>query len=420
MSKTRLAIVGCGGMGHRHLFGLGELHRAGWERFELVGACDPVLANAESLADEAEELLGSRPTVVENLDELAKVGIDAVDVTTTPRHHHTVAVETRGRGWHSMVEKPVGLTVRACHLIREAAEKTNVVMCVAENYRRDPMNRLARALLEKGAIGDPRFLIHQTMGGGDKMMISVWRHQKDQSGVLLDVGVHFTDMMEYLLGEIDSVYAQTRLYEFVRHNPAAGGGEARSNPAGVYGKWQREMPAEFRATAEDTACATLGFKSGVMGQYLEDHASHGQGGFLRQIHGSQGSMTLPRDRSGDPITLHLEDQGVVQGDDVLDLVPDFCLDQATTALFGGERLGSYSFEFSEIDRKVIATEYADFAGAIAGDGSAEVDVPQGTRSVAVSYAILESGLAGRLVTVDEILSESVDAYQRDINEGMGI
>ena len=35
-------------------------------------------------------------------------------------------------------------------------------------------------------------MIHNSMGGGDQMTISVWRHQKNQSGVLLDVGVHFT------------------------------------------------------------------------------------------------------------------------------------------------------------------------------------------------------------------------------------
>ena len=71
MSQIRLAIVGCGGMGHRHLFGLNELHRAGWNQFQLVGACDPVRANAESLADQAAEFFGSRPTVVGDLDQLA-------------------------------------------------------------------------------------------------------------------------------------------------------------------------------------------------------------------------------------------------------------------------------------------------------------------------------------------------------------
>ena len=59
------------------------------------------------------------------------------------------------------------------------------------------------------------------MGGGNQMTITVWRHQKNQSGVLLDVGVHFTDIMEYYLGPVSTVYAQTRLHEPIRHNPAA-------------------------------------------------------------------------------------------------------------------------------------------------------------------------------------------------------
>src|SRR5690606_24049863 len=207
MELIPLAIVGCGGMGHRHLFGLAELYRNGLSPFDLVGACDPVTENAESLADQAEQLLGRRPAVVKNLAELEGLGVAAVDITTTPRYHHTLGVEAIERDWHAMIEKPVGLTVRACNRIVAAARNSNRVVSVAENYRRDPINRLAKALLDKGIIGDPRFMIHQTSGGGNLMTISVWRHQKDQSGVLLDVGVHFSDILEYFLGEIDSVYA---------------------------------------------------------------------------------------------------------------------------------------------------------------------------------------------------------------------
>ena len=36
--KISLAIVGCGGMGHRHLYGLAELQNAGLSPFELIGA----------------------------------------------------------------------------------------------------------------------------------------------------------------------------------------------------------------------------------------------------------------------------------------------------------------------------------------------------------------------------------------------
>ena len=97
MEKIRLAIVGCGGMGHRHLYGLGELHRQELSKFELVAACDPNRSNAESLVDDAESLFGSRPEVVTDLDQLEKVGVDAIDVPTTPRFHHTVAIDALQR-----------------------------------------------------------------------------------------------------------------------------------------------------------------------------------------------------------------------------------------------------------------------------------------------------------------------------------
>ncbi len=420
MAQIRLAIVGCGGMGHRHLYGLAELHRAGWGDFALVGACDPVRANAESLADQAAEYFGSRPTVVSDLDQLAALDVAAVDVTTTPRSHHTIAAAALARGWHTMIEKPVGLTVRASNLIRQAAGASGRVLSVAENYRRDPVNRLAKALVAAGAIGTPRLLIHQSIDGGDQMLISVWRHQKDQSGVLIDVGVHYADMIEYLLGEVELVSAQTRLHEPIRKNPAADGGTPTANPAGVYGRWQKEMPATFAATAEDAVYATLVFKNGLVGQYIEDHAGYGPNLWVRQIYGSAGSISLPVDRSGGSIGLHIAGQGEIRADGLLDLVPDFRLDAVTASLFGGERLAEYHFSFAETDRKLLAIEYADFAGAIRGEHPPEVDAEQGARSVAIAYALLESGAIGRPVTVAEVLAEKIDDYQRSIDQGLGL
>ncbi|MXZ23125.1 MAG: Gfo/Idh/MocA family oxidoreductase [Caldilineaceae bacterium SB0665_bin_25] len=420
MDKIPLAIVGCGGMGHRHLYGLAELHSSGLSPFELVGACDPVRANAESLADDAEERLGTRPQVVESLEELEALGVAAVDITTTPRYHHTVAEEALERGWHAMIEKPVGLTVRAGNRIRQAAERSGRIVSVAENYRRDPMNRLGKALLDAGVIGSPRLMIHNTMGGGSHMTISVWRHQKNESGVLLDVGVHFADILEFYLGPVSTVYAQSRLHEPIRYNPAAGpAGQSSSNPAGVYGKWQRQMPAQFEATAEDASYATLLFENGAVGQFIEDHAAHGQGVWTRQIHGSAGSLELPPDRSGQLITLH-KDGETVSDASLLDLVPDFHLEPIAAALFGGERLWGYDFPFHETDRKLIAAEYGELGLAIEDGGAIEVDAAQGTRSVALSYAMLESSEAGRALTMEEVLAEKVDTYQLEIDEELGL
>ena len=101
-------------MGHRHLYALGELHSAGLSRFDLVGACDPVTESAESLAEQAHERLGRRPEVVSDIAQLGALGVAAVDITTTPRYHHTLGTQALQHGWHAMIEKPVGLTCLSC------------------------------------------------------------------------------------------------------------------------------------------------------------------------------------------------------------------------------------------------------------------------------------------------------------------
>ncbi|MDP7450384.1 MAG: hypothetical protein QF689_17470, partial [Candidatus Latescibacteria bacterium] len=121
------------------------------------------------------------------------------------------------------------------------------------------------------------------------------------------------------------------------------------------------------------------------------------------------------------LTLHLSGKDPESGEALLDLVPDLQLDEATATLFGGDRLFEYSFEFVETDRKLIAVEYADFGLAIQGQaGRPEVTGAQGARSVAIAYAWMESQVAGRAVTVDEVLNDQVNAYQADINDGLGL
>ena len=424
MEKIRLAYIGCGGMGHRHLYGLAELHRAGICKFEPVAACDPNQENAASLAAQIREHFGTEAAVVGTTDELGTVGgIQAVDICTDPRHHHTMAVASFEQGWDVMVEKPMGLTARACRIINEAAASYGRILAVAENYRRDPVNRLAKTLIDDGIIGAPRFMIHNTTGGSNQMLISVWRHQKNASGLLLDVGVHFSDIMEYFLGDITTVFAQTRLHEKTRINPMAGqdpDAADRKSPAGVYERWQKDMPGEFEATAEDAAYATLLFASGASAQYLEEHATHGRSFWHRAIYGSQASLDLPNDRSGGSITLTWSDGATVNDEAILDLVPDYNLDKATAALFGGSRLWRYEYPFAETDRKLIAIEYADFADAVEDGRPPEVDGRTGARSVAVSYAILESGVVNQAVQVDDVLEDRVHVYQEEINQSLGI
>jgi predicted dehydrogenase len=312
-----------------------------------------------------------------------------------------------------MVEKPMGLTTRACRLIADAAASTSAVLSVAENYRRDPMNRLARALLDSGAVGSPRLLVETSIGGGHRIFLTPWRHQKDASGLVLDVGVHYGDMMEYFLGDAIVVYAQTRLYEPIRYR-----GEADRGASGFYGRWP--LPEQIDCTAEDAAYAVITFASGAVAQYTEDHAARGRGLRQRLLFTSEASLDLPNDRSGRPIRLASAVGDPVEDARILERVPEFLLDETTAALFGGDRLWRYDFPFPETDRRIIAIEYHDFGRAIREGRPPEVTAEQGARAVAVAYAMLESGLSGAPVHVPEVMSGAVDAYQREIDVGLGL
>ena len=90
------------------------------------------------------------------------------------------------------------------------------------------------------------------------------------------------------------------------------------------------------------------------------------------------------------------------------------------ALFGGERPWTYDFDFATTDRKILALEYHELAGCIRTGARPEVDGAIGRRAVALVYALFESQVAGRPVTIAEVESGAVDAYQREIDEHLGL
>lgn len=396
--KIRLAIVGCGVMGNRHLNGFFELNRSGLCNFELVAVCDLAIEKASALAKRAEEILGSKVAITSELDKLEVHEVQAIDITTFPWTHHVIAVSAMERGWHVMVEKPMGSTVKACKIMLDTAEKTRCILTVAENFHYDPINRLGKELIESKVIGTTRFIIQNSIGGGNSIIVTPWRHSKRCGGPILDVGVHYTYITEYLMGEVDSVYAQSRLHE----------------------KKRKSNDTEIDADAEDAVYATLLFNNGATGQYIEDHAGHGQSIWQRIIFGSKGSISMPSDRSGKPIIIMLDGKESINNGRILDFVPDFSLDKITATLFGGERIWKYDMPFAEIDSKLLAIEYADFAQSIEFGWSPGVDPVKAMRSVALSYAMLESSQINQPVTMEEIVNEKITIYQDEINGMIGL
>jgi predicted dehydrogenase len=210
------------------------------------------------------------------------------------------------------------------------------------------------------------------------------------------MGIHYADILEYLLGPIDRVVGMNAIVDVTREDEAG---------------------ASHGVDAEDLSVGVAHFQSGAIANWLIDLAGRGDPHFTRMIYGTNGSLAIPHDRSGKSLRLSRRANGsesVLGPDDLLSLLPDFSLDPVTAALFGGERLASYDLPFPDIDANLLAIEQADFADAIRVGRPAEVDGPFGLRSLAIAYGFIESERLGRILDVDTLLTGQDSPYQDEI------
>ncbi len=393
-----LGLCGCGGMARRHLLGLKKLHDIGRLEFELIGVGDPVQGQGEGVADLAHDLFGRRPQVFASFADLHRAlpHLDALDITSSPDTHVLIGLEAFAVGVHVMVEKPIALTVpQGLQLVRATAD-AGCKLAVAENYRRDPINRLAKALIEGDTLGQVFLAVQASSGGGERVVITPWRHQKETGGIVLDMGVHYTDLLEFYLGPIGSVVGMNRTVDQRRVD--------------ANGSW-------YAVSAEDLTVGVARFESGAIANLLLNLAGRGEQQFSRMMYGTGGSLSIPPDRTGKPLKLVQRREGrdvVLTEEEQLALIPDFTLDEATAALFGGARLTSYTLPWSDIDANLLAVEYDDFAQAILTNREPEVSGQDGLRSLALMYGFLESERLERFMHIEELLSPEPLPYQQEV------
>ena len=422
------ALVGAGGMGMRHAAGYVELRRY-LDDVRLVAVCDPHVDSADAVARFVADATGDVPMSFASLEDAvasADISLDAVDIVTSTPVHHVLAIEAMRSGLHVMVEKPMGLTLAACRMMRSAELETGKKLSISENFRRDPMNRLAKALIDADAIGTPYFALDFAVSSAHRgvMHSTVWRAKKDQAGgVALDAGVHNADLLLYLMGSATRVYAETDVN--VRDRVLRPMSDQAPGLAAMY-THRREVGGEeigdmVEQDAVDTAFATIRFASGASGQMMISDASHGYSLGDSVVVGSEGTLYRPPSRSGTGPRIVRDDGSEVTDDSLLDLVPDFELDDVTSTLWDGERrMSSYDMAFRQIDAKIIAIEYMDLAQAVMRDGTPEVGCQEGMEALALAYAVMESGESNLPVQIDDVIEGRVRGFQADIDRSAGI
>lgn len=394
MEPLELLLVGCGMMGARHMRGVGELASVAPDMLRLAAVCDTRQEYADRVADEAEGLLGQRPAVYTDLDQALREQPQAslVDLVTDPRSHDDLTVKLLEDGRHVLCEKPLALTIARGRRMVEAAAATGRVLATAENNRRDPMMRLAQATVDSGLLGQPNFIMHTIINPGNRVIGTAWRHRRAMGGVLFDVGIHNTYEMEMLLGPLAAVC-----------------GQSQQITQSFSGKEFDGREVEVTVDAEDCFAALLSFASGCQGQYTVHFASAGDGFGKRLLLGELGTMEGPFPRSGASPSVRLGAESL-SGEALVERLPDYRLNDLEAALFG-QRCAGYQWEYPMTDRKLIAAELGDFVQAVRTGRRPESDGATGLRAVGIVWAIMESALARRPVTLEEVLSGELHVYQ---------
>ena len=129
---------------------------------------------------------------------------------------------------------------------------------------------------------------------------------------------------------------------------------------------------------------------------------------------------VPGDRNGRPNIVYRDDGPAIDDAGVLDLAPSYHLDPLAAELFGSERVWTYDLEFNDTDSRILALEYYELGACVATGRQPEVSLEEGRRDLALTYAPFESGVLGRAVTLDEVLSGEARQYQREIDTALGL
>jgi predicted dehydrogenase len=149
-------------------------------------------------------------------------GVEGI-INTTPNDAHleTTAAAARA-GKHVFLDKPIANTIADARAITEAGRKAGVVLAVGYQRRRESPFRWVRKQIDAGVFGrlvNAESNISRDRAG--KIDLSSWRYQASgmPGGVMLQIGIHYTDVLEYLVGPVAAVSARLAQLVLPGDNP---------------------------------------------------------------------------------------------------------------------------------------------------------------------------------------------------------
>jgi predicted dehydrogenase len=153
---------------------------------------------------------------------LADSDIEAV-INTTPNSVHLETTRAAAdAGKHVFLDKPIANTVSDGRRITELCRKAGVVLALGYQRRRENQFRWIKRQIDEGVFGklvNAEANISRDRLG--KIDLGSWRYQAAgmPGGVMLQIGIHYTDVLEYLIGPVKAVSGQLARLVLPGDNP---------------------------------------------------------------------------------------------------------------------------------------------------------------------------------------------------------
>lgn len=201
--KVRFALAGCGRIAKNHFAALREHH----ERAELVGVCDVA---PEVLAAASRET-GARPYGLLT-DMLEESDADIVVLTTPSGLHPEQAMQVAASRRHVMTEKPMATRWHDGVQMVKACDEAGVRLFVVKQNRKNATLQLVRNAIEKGRFGRIYMVNINVFWTRPQAYYdsAAWRGTWEfDGGAFMNQASHYIDLLDWLIGPIESVQAYT-------------------------------------------------------------------------------------------------------------------------------------------------------------------------------------------------------------------
>ena len=280
LNTIRTAVVGAGFIGPVHVEALRRLGVV------ITG----ILGVDEKESVSAQQKLGL-PRAYRTFDEVLADGfVQAVHLAVPNVLHYPYARKALQAGKHVLCEKPLAMNSRESAELVDLARSTRLAAAVCYNIRYYPLNLQARAMVQKGDVGQifavngsyvQDWLFHDTDYN--------WRVLAEQGGELraiADIGTHWMDLVASITSlEVEAVLADLQTVHPVRQRPR---GEVQT----FTGKLGAPVETEpVKITTEDYGAVLFWYKGGARGTLYVSQVTAGRKNCLRyEIAGSKCAL----------------------------------------------------------------------------------------------------------------------------------